>query len=162
MKLLVTVLECSTDHSYDTIYICFNIHRYRELAKDTERSVGYAFNKVATVNQFGAAALIARQMFLLCSMQVASTCDFAREDFHEESRPGLDSRSLKSPSKVSCVLVKVVPTYGPFLFFSFFILLAFKVRMPLPDGNAIRISQCRCNCPCVKIVCAGFYWIPAA
>lgn len=102
----------------------------RELANDTERSAGYAFNKVTTVNQFGAAALIARQMYLLCSMKVSSVCDDMLEEMQEDNTVRADMHDMGSSqgSRLSCIVFQVLPTYGPGLLSLLVLALACKVR----------------------------------
>ena len=47
----------------------------RSLVKDAQYSQGYAFNSVANVDQFGCAALLARQGFSLWSMTRNAACE---------------------------------------------------------------------------------------
>lgn len=106
-----------------------NVHPCRELAKDTERSVGYAFNKVTTVSQFGAAALIARQIYLLCSMTVSLVCDNGLEEFHEDNIEGLPGNVVsRQGANMSCIISEVLPTYGPGLVILLGLVLVSKVR----------------------------------
>ena len=49
----------------------------RSLVKDAQYSQGYAFNSVANVDQFGCAALLARQGFSLWSMARNAACEAA-------------------------------------------------------------------------------------
>lgn len=126
-------MHVSVDPEEPVWKFSFTSHSCRELAKDTERSAGYAFNKVTTVNQFGAAALIARQLYLLCLMKVSSVCDDTLEDLQEDSTGPADVHHLNDMdsnqgSRMSCIVTQVLPTYGPGLVCLLLLALACKVR----------------------------------
>lgn len=96
----------------------------REIAKDVERSVGYAFNKVTTVNQFSCAALMARQIFLLCSMKATVMCDEENSDFAKTSGSHPD---ISSAYETPCLISNFLSAYGPGLVLLVGFTVAFKV-----------------------------------